>query len=163
MAAEATNGRKPLRCLKPTFSVMLPEHLDQVLSIELKSFPAPWSYRAFQFEVTENDFASYIVAQIDGRIVGYAGMWMVLDEAHITNVAVHPDYRGAGHGRSLMTELLGRAAVLGAVKITLEVRVSNTVARELYKSLGFVERGIRRKYYSDNNEDAIIMWLDLRI
>lgn len=163
MAAEATNGRQPLRRLKPTFSVMLPEHLEQVLGIEVKSFPTPWSYRAFQFEVTENDFASYIVAQLDGRIVGYAGMWIVLDEAHITNVAVHPDYRGTGCGRSLMTELLGRAAVLGAVKITLEVRVSNVAARELYKSLGFVERGFRRKYYSDNNEDAIIMWLDLRI
>lgn len=162
MAAEAVNGRDSLRGSKPTFSIMLPEHLDQVLGIEVKSFPTPWSYRAFRFEVTENDFAFYIVAQVDGRVVGYAGMWMVLDEAHITNVAVHPDYRGSGYGRWLMTELLGRAAVLGAVKITLEVRVSNNVARKLYKSLGFAEMGFRRKYYSDNNEDAIIMWLVLR-
>ncbi|MFZ5641977.1 MAG: ribosomal protein S18-alanine N-acetyltransferase [Bacillota bacterium] len=140
---------------------MQPEHIDQVMETELLSFPTPWTRRAFQFEVTENDFASYIVALIDGRVVGYAGMWIVLDEAHITNVAIHPDYRGKGYGRALMTELLTRAAVLGGVKITLEVRVSNKAARSLYKSLGFVEMGMRRKYYTDNDEDAIIMWLDL--
>ncbi|MFZ5648247.1 MAG: ribosomal protein S18-alanine N-acetyltransferase [Bacillota bacterium] len=162
MAAEAGNDRQPVHGIKPTFSVMLPEHLDQVLNIETRSFPTPWSLRAFQFEVTENDFAVYIVAQIEGKVVGYAGMWIVLDEAHITNVAVHPEYRGTGYGRALMVELVGRAAVMGAVKITLEVRVSNIAARNLYRSMGFVERGIRKKYYSDNNEDAIIMWLDLR-
>lgn len=160
MAAETTNHRQPGHGL--TFSVMLPEHLDQVLGIEIISFPTPWSHRAFKFEITENDYAFYIVAQVNGRVVGYAGMWTVLDEAHITNVAVHPDYRGSGFGRALMVELLGRAAVLGAVKLTLEVRVSNNVARRLYKSLGFVEMGFRRKYYSDNDEDAIIMCLDLR-
>jgi len=95
-------------------------------------------------------------------VVGYAGLWIVLDEAHITNVAVHPDYRGAGYGRALMVELISRAAMLGAFKLSLEVRVSNGVARDLYKSLGFVDKGFRRKYYSDNGEDAIIMWLNLR-
>ncbi|MCL6611035.1 MAG: ribosomal protein S18-alanine N-acetyltransferase [Peptococcaceae bacterium] len=141
---------------------MLPEHLDQVMAIELKSFPIPWSHRTFMFEVTENDFAFYIVALLNGRVAGYAGMWIVLDEAHVTNVAVHPELRGRGVGRALMTELLGRAAVLGADRITLEVRVSNRAARSLYKSLGFVEKGLRRKYYSDNNEDAVIMWLHFK-
>jgi len=144
------------------FSVMLPQHLDQVLAIELKSFPIPWSQRAFMFEVMENDFAFYLVALQGEKVVGYGGMWIVLDEAHITNVAVHPELRGRGVGRALMMELLSRAVVLGAPGITLEVRVSNQVARNLYKSLGFVEKGMRRKYYSDNNEDAIIMWLYLR-
>jgi len=158
VATEATSDRQGFGL---QFSVMLPEHLDQVLAIELKSFPIPWSHQAFMFEVTENDFAFYIVALLEGRVAGYAGMWIVLDEAHITNVAVHPDLRGRGLGRALMTELLGRAAVLGAERISLEVRPSNRAARTLYKSLGFVDRGVRRKYYSDNNEDAIIMWLHL--
>ncbi len=161
MAAEATNNER-MSGLKPTFSVMLPEHLDQVLGIEARSFTVPWSRRAFMFEVTENEFAFYIVAIKDEKVVGYAGLWIVLDEAHITNVAVHPEYRGAGFGRLLMMELISRAAILGATKLSLEVRVSNSVARDLYKSLGFVEKGFRRKYYSDNNEDAIIMWLDIR-
>lgn len=160
MATEATTGNEQLFGLK--FAVMRPEHLNQVLAIETRSFPIPWSHRAFMFEVTENDFAFYIVALVDEKVVGYAGMWIVLDEAHITNVAVHPELKGRGVGRALMTELLGRAVVLGAVRITLEVRVSNQVARSLYKSLGFAEKGLRKKYYSDNNEDAIIMWLYFR-
>lgn len=159
MATEATSNQRGFGL---QFSVMLPEHLDQVLAIELKSFPIPWSHQAFMFEMTENDFAFYIVALLEGRVVGYAGMWLVLDEAHITNVAVHQDLRGRGVGRALMAELLGRAAVLGAERISLEVRPSNQAARTLYKSLGFADRGIRRKYYSDNNEDAIIMLLHLR-
>lgn len=159
MATEATGREKGFLGLK--FSVMMPEHLEEVLDIERKSFPIPWSYQAFEFEVTENDFAFYIVALSNGRVVGYAGMWIVLDESHVTNVAVHPDLKGRGIGRALMTELLTRAVMLGAVKITLEVRVSNQAARSLYNSLGFVDRGIRKKYYSDNNEDAIIMLLHI--
>jgi ribosomal-protein-alanine N-acetyltransferase len=142
---------------------MLPEHIDQVIAIELQSFPTPWTRRAFQFELAENDFAFYIVALLDGRVVGYAGMWIVLDEGHITNVALHPDYRGNGMGRLLMTELLARSAALGASRITLEVRVSNKAARGLYRSLGFMDMGIRRKYYSDNDEDAIIMCLNVPV
>ncbi len=160
MATEATRSNDWKFGLQ--FSVMLPEHLDQVLAIESESFPVPWSHQAFMFEVTENDLAFYIVALLDGKVAGYAGMWIVLDEAHVTNVAVHPGLRGRGIGRALMTELLYRAAVLGAARITLEVRVSNRVARNLYKSLGFVDRGIRRRYYSDNDEDAVVMWLCFR-
>ena len=159
MATEATKNQ---RGIDLQFSLMLPEHLDQVFAIEHRSFPIPWSDQAFLFEITENDFAFYIVALLNGKVVGYAGVWIVLDEGHITNVAVHPDMRGHGIGRSLMMELLSRAVVLGADKITLEVRVSNLFARSLYTSLGFVEKGIRRKYYSDNNEDALIMWLYLK-
>ncbi|MFZ5597601.1 MAG: ribosomal protein S18-alanine N-acetyltransferase [Bacillota bacterium] len=161
MAAETEDNRKPVFGLRPAITAMLPGHLEQVLDIENKSFPTPWSYRSFMFEVTENDFSLYTVALVDGRVVGYSGMWIVLDEAHITNIAVHPDYRGKGYGRVLLEDLLGRAAVMGALKITLEVRVSNHVARTLYQSMGFIEMGMRKKYYTDNDEDAIIMVLDL--
>jgi ribosomal-protein-alanine N-acetyltransferase len=160
MATETIKNQQRVFWSHLSFSVMDPGHIDQVLSIELKSFPTPWSRRAFMFEVTENDFAFYIVAHVNNRVVGYGGMWLVVDEAHITNVAVHPDYRGCGIGRALMLELLRRAAILGAGKVTLEVRVTNLVARNLYKSLGFSDKGVRPKYYSDNNEDAIIMWLE---
>ncbi|KJS15347.1 MAG: alanine acetyltransferase [Peptococcaceae bacterium BRH_c4b] len=137
---------------------MLPAHLDQVLAIENTSFPVPWSRQSFVFELLQNEFAYYIVVLQDDKVLGYAGVWVVLDEAHVTNVAVHPEYRGGKIGRLLMTELMRRVSLKGAVRITLEVRTSNAVARNLYSSLGFKELGVRKKYYSDNNEDAIIMW-----
>ena len=137
---------------------MLPAHLDQVLAIEKTSFTVPWSRQSFVFELLQNEFAYYIVVLQDDKVLGYAGVWVVLDEAHVTNVAVHPDYRGGKIGRLLMTELMRRVSLKGAVRITLEVRTSNAVARNLYSSLGFKELGVRKKYYSDNNEDAIIMW-----
>ncbi|RYD03254.1 hypothetical protein N752_20700 [Desulforamulus aquiferis] len=87
-------------------------------------------------------------------------MWLVLDEAHITNVAVHPEYRGKSIGEALMLEMIQQAIIRGAVRMTLEVRPSNMAARELYKKLGFKEKGLRKKYYTDTNEDAIIMWVE---
>jgi len=95
---------------------------------------------------------------VDGKVVGYAGMWLILDEAHITNVAVHPGYRRNKIGRSLMLEIIRRAALMGINRMTLEVRPSNAPARRLYTALGFEERGLRKRYYTDTNEDAIIMW-----
>ncbi len=160
MATESSIGGRGY-ALRLRFSLMLPEHLEQVLAIERESFPIPWSRQAFMFEVEENDLAFYIVALANKRVVGYAGMWAVLDEAHITNVAVHPDFRGRGVGRALIMELLARAAVSGAAMVTLEVRVSNHIARNLYRSAGFADRGLRRGYYSDNGEDALIMGLKL--
>lgn len=136
-------------------------HLEQVLEIEQRSFPVPWSRQAFEFELTRNEFAYYLVLLDSEQVIGYAGMWVVIDEGHITNVAVHPDWRGRGLGRTLLEELIRQARQKGVVRMTLEVRQSNQVARHLYRALGFVESGRRRKYYSDNNEDAIIMWLEL--
>lgn len=144
-----------------TVSGMLPIHVERVLEIEALSFPMPWSRQSFEFELTENEFAYYIVALVNQQVVGYAGAWLVLDEAHITNVAVHPDFRGKKIGRLLMTELIRRVLVKGALKMTLEVRLSNHIAQKLYQSLGFEPMGRRKRYYSDNNEDAIIMWKDL--
>jgi ribosomal-protein-alanine N-acetyltransferase len=94
-------------------------------------------------------------------IIGYAGLWLILDEAHVTSVAVHPDYRGRRLGELLFNVLIQEAVYLGADRMTLEVRVSNHAARQLYKRLGFVSAGIRKGYYNDNQEDAIIMWKHL--
>jgi len=132
--------------------------LDQVLEIEALSFPIPWSRYAFASELKENAFAYYLVCQDGEQVVGYAGMWVILDEAHITNVAVHPDHRRRGVGQMLMLALEEAALARGATRITLEVRVSNTAAQQLYEMLGYRRTGVRRAYYTDNKEDALIMW-----
>ena len=137
---------------------MTERHIKEVVQIEKVSFPTPWPRQTFEFEILYNELAEYLVA-LDGRkVVGYGGMWMVLNEAHITNLAVHPQYRGIGIGRMLMLSLMQRAVSLDADRMTLEVRPSNGPARDLYHSLVFMECGLRKGYYQDNNEDAIIMW-----
>jgi len=147
---------------KVKFEKMMVEHLDQVILIENVSFPTPWSKNAFDYELTYNDFAHYIVALNDNKqVIGYAGVWLILDEGHITNIATHPDWRGTGLGFALMQELISRAALVGAERFTLEVRPSNKPARALYKKFGFVKKGLRKQYYTDTQEDAIIMWMDL--
>ncbi len=135
-------------------------HIHGVLEIERQSFPTPWSERAFVSELTQNAYAHYIVALRSSQVVGYAGMWLILDEAHITNIAVHPDERRHGLGHDLLTELEVRAYNLGCLRMPLEVRPSNPVAQRLYRRHGFEPRGLRPGYYSDTHEDAIIMWKD---
>lgn len=158
--------------------------LDQVLAIERLSFVTPWSPNAFLTELTENAYADYIVAVVAwpgvGRavgqgalgtqalgpqaageqVVGYGGMWIVLDESHVTNVAVHPDFRGKKVGELILKGLMARSVWRGAKRMTLEVRKSNLVAQNLYVKCGFEPRGIRKNYYTDTKEDAIIMWKD---
>lgn len=140
--------------------------LPRVIEIELTSFSTPWSHYALLSELRDNHFARYLVAKLkmqdkeEPEIVGYAGMWIVMNEAHITNIAVALDYRGMGIGKLLMEKMMKLAKENGADKMTLEVRKSNYIARHLYERLGFKARGIRRGYYSDNNEDAVIMWKD---
>ena len=134
------------------------EYIDQIMVIENLSFSIPWSRESFLDEISSNRFAHYICAQIDGRIVGYAGMWKVCDEGHITNIAVHPDYRGRGIGEKLLAALIEQAGNGGIRSLTLEVRKNNLVAQRLYIKFGFSVQGIRKAYYSDNNEDALIMW-----
>lgn len=139
---------------------MLLTDVDAVLAVEKLSFLTPWSRDAFVAEAGDNDLAVYLVIEADGKVVGYAGMWVILDEAHVTNVAVLPAYRGRGLGEKLMRALLEKARGRGARRMTLEVRPSNTVALSLYDKLGFAPWGRRPRYYSDTQEDAIIMWLD---
>ncbi|MBS3948684.1 MAG: ribosomal protein S18-alanine N-acetyltransferase [Dethiobacter sp.] len=137
---------------------MRPEHADQVVAIEREAFPSPWSRNAFLQEVLTNRLASYFVALTAGEVAGYAGFWVILDEAHITNLAVRSDCRRRGVGSALLEELLVEAACRGAVKITLEVRRSNLKAQNLYRQYGFIVCGVRPRYY--NEEDALIMWLE---
>ena len=136
------------------------EDIDMVVEIEKQCFSTPWSREAFENELEENELAHYFVAEIDGLVVGYAGMWIILDEAHVTNVAVLPGYRNMKLGLELMNALIEFSRSNRVSCMTLEVRRSNLVAQKLYGDLGFVPRGLRRQYYTDTQEDAIIMWLD---
>ncbi|MCH3966001.1 MAG: ribosomal protein S18-alanine N-acetyltransferase [Clostridium sp.] len=134
------------------------EHMDRVETIERLSFSIPWSRESMVQEIENNKFARYIAAIKFGTIIGYGGMWVVLDEAHITNIAVHPEYRGIGAASAIMEGLMELCRLENIAAITLEVRKSNIVAQSLYKKYGFVEEGLRKAYYVDNKEDAIIMW-----
>ncbi|HEY3423173.1 MAG TPA: ribosomal protein S18-alanine N-acetyltransferase [Negativicutes bacterium] len=132
--------------------------VDEVFFVESQSFLSPWSRDTFEGEVLENDLAYYLVLVIDEQVIGYAGMWLILDEAHVTNIAILPQYRAKGLGEKLVAALVEHAKAKGAVSMTLEVRVSNVVARHLYDKLGFESCGLRRQYYTDTQEDALIMW-----
>jgi len=144
-----------------TFRMMRYEDIPEVCAIEVESFATPWSEQAFISELTQNQFAQYIVMEWQGRLIGYGGMWVIIDEAHVTNIAVTGEFRGRRLGERLMAELASRAARLGAQRMTLEVRPSNSVARRMYEKFGFEAVGLRPGYYSDNGEDAIIMWAEL--
>lgn len=137
------------------------EDIGQVCEIEKLSFTTPWSRKSFEDEITKNSLARYIVAKVDGKVAAYGGMWIVLDEGHITNIAVHPDYRGQKIGEKLVRVLLKTAKDNKAANVTLEVRASNKIARKLYNKLGFKDSGTRKGYYADTGEDAIIMWKEL--
>ena len=140
---------------------MTVEDVSQVHAIEVATFAMPWSRQSFLEEMQRNACARYLVAEeADGTIIGYGGAWIIFDEGHITNVAVLPSRRGQGIGRQLMAALMQYAANLGVAYLTLEVRRSNTVAQNLYKSLGFVELAVRKRYYEDNGEDALLMVCD---
>ena len=133
--------------------------IDSVLTVEQQSFTLPWSRAGFVGEM-KNELAYYLVMVDRGTIIGYAGMWIIVDEAHVTNVAIMPEYRGQKNGEKLMSRLIDQAKERGAISMTLEVRASNMVAQGLYAKFGFVSRGIRRNYYSETQEDALIMWCD---
>jgi len=135
--------------------------VDAVLKVENEAFTTPWSRAAFEAETSDNELAYYLVVDVGGVIAGYAGMWLIIDEAHVTNIALAAAYRGAGLGEQLVRALMELARERGAGSMTLEVRVSNVKAQALYTKLGFVSRGKRRNYYTDNREDALIMWCEL--
>jgi ribosomal-protein-alanine N-acetyltransferase len=136
------------------------EDIDGVYTVEKSCFPDPWSKESFKKEV-QNKLAKYLVAQIEDKVVGYVGAWFVVDEAHITNVAVSPQYRGQKIGDKIVKSLIDECQDNKMKAMTLEVRVSNIVAQNLYKKYGFKLAGVRKEYYSDNKEDALIMWKHL--
>jgi len=147
--------------------------LDQVMEIERASFSAPWPARAYRYEITENRHSTMLVVRAAGGwptrwlgrlrlgrprpVLGYAGFWLLVDEAHIATIAVHPQWRRRGLGELLLLSLLDRGPRLGARRATLEVRVSNLAAQGLYSKYGFEIAARQKRYYSDNNEDAYLM------
>ncbi len=156
------------------------EDIDAMTELDATCFSAPWSRASFEAELTTNQLAWYLVAEemvpkgedtnselnpegeddSVGLIIGYAGLWAIEDEGHITNVAVHPDYRRMHLGHILVEMLIDQTRKEGLKRFTLEVRVSNHAAIALYEQFGFVSAGLRKGYYEDNNEDAMIMWLE---
>ena len=137
---------------------LVEDDIDELVEIEQECFPTPWSRSAFLTEIRDNKLAKYFVAELDGKVVGYGGMWLILNEGHITNIAVREDYRGLGIGNKILESLIYYCASKNIQNMTLEVRKSNIVAQNLYKKYKFVEYGLRPRYYSDNHEDALIMW-----
>lgn len=137
---------------------MTKEHIDGVVFVEENTFSIPWTRADFEREVNENNMAIYYVAIADDKVIGYAGMWHVITEGHITNVAVLEDYRKSGVGDALMTQLEAVAMEKEMVGITLEVRMGNAAAQHLYHKHGYRAEGIRKNYYPDTHEDAVIMW-----
>ena len=156
-----TKERKGLG-LKMEIDFMREEDLDAIMEIEKVSFPTPWTRAAYLAEL-ENDFSFYRVIRLEGKVVGYAGVWLIVDEGHITNIAVHPEYRQHRMGETLMEEIINYVKPRGAVGITLEVRPSNQAAIRLYHKMGFIPTGVRKGYYSDTGEEAIIMWKYLNV
>ncbi|MEB2283023.1 ribosomal protein S18-alanine N-acetyltransferase [Lysinibacillus xylanilyticus] len=145
-----------------TYRKMVSEDVPAVYEIELATFPAPWTLDSFYYEVHENQYAHYVLAiDEDNNIIGFCGMWMVIDAAQITNVAVIEAARGRGIGEGLMREVMRIAREHTMEVMSLEVRVTNTVAQNLYRKLDFQDGGIRKGYYTDNGEDALVMWVNL--
>jgi ribosomal-protein-alanine N-acetyltransferase len=139
-------------------SRMVVDDIPEVLQIEALSFQSAWPPNAFINELRDNKLAYYFVGRLDGRIVAYGGIWVILEDSHVTTIAVHPDMRGRRLGEELLVHLLDEAIERDASWITLEVRETNDVAQRLYRKYGFTVVSTRRGYYSDNNESALVMW-----
>ena len=140
---------------------MTNEDVPAVHAIEEAVFPTPWTLDSFYYEMNENQFAHYLVAEDNGEIIGFCGLWLVIDAAQITNVAVVEKMRGKKLGEALMREAIRISKDASMDVMTLEVRVTNTVAQNLYRKLGFQDGAIRKGYYTDNGEDALLMWVNL--
>jgi len=145
-----------------TYRKMVIDDVPAVYAIELATFPTPWTLDSFYYEVNENQYAHYVLAiDEEDHIIGFCGMWMVVDAAQITNVAVIESARGRGIGEGLMREAMRIAQQNEMEIMSLEVRVTNTVAQNLYRKLDFQDGGLRKGYYTDNGEDALVMWVNL--
>jgi ribosomal-protein-alanine N-acetyltransferase len=133
------------------------EDVPAVHEIEQRSFRTPWPAHAFEQELRGNRLARYVVARAGDTVVGFAGVWLMVDDAHVTTFGVHPDWRRQGIGRQLLLNLAELAIAIGARRMTLEVRVSNEAAQALYQAFGFAIAGRRARYYTDDGEDALVM------
>mgnify|MGYP002152145636 FL=1 len=135
------------------------EDVEAVAELDKKCFPSPWSVSAYMNEA-HNPSAYYVVARVDDRIIGFAGMWLIMEEAHITTIGVDPDLRGQKIGERILIHILDEAIHRGARRVTLEVRKSNSMALKLYDKYMFHTVAVRKAYYTNNNEDALVMWID---
>ena len=135
-------------------------HLRGVMAIERQVYPRPWSPNLFLSEMTESKNRCYLVARIDREVVGYAGMICYGEEAHVTNIAIDPLHHRQKIATRLLHDLIGQADEMGAEAVSLEVRVTNWGAQRLYGGFGFRPIGVRKNYYQEVNEDALIMWVD---
>lgn len=141
-----------------TIESMVDGDVKDVLRIEQQSFSTTWPANAFYQELHDNKLAHYYVGRAGGRIVAYGGIWVILEDSHVTTIAVGPQARGRKFGETMLLHLLDEAMERGASWMTLEVRESNTVAQALYRKYGFTTVSTRKGYYSDNNENALVMW-----
>ena len=145
---------------EPVLRRMTLSDVPAVHRLEEAIFSMPWSEKDFVYEMTENKVARYLVIEEAGEIIAFAGAHIILDQAHVTNIAVRQDCRGRGLGRMITRALMQYASNLGAEYLTLEVRQSNATAQNLYNSLGFVKVNVRKRYYEDTGEDAWLMVCD---
>ncbi|MGR9047636.1 ribosomal protein S18-alanine N-acetyltransferase [Halobacillus faecis] len=145
-----------------TIRRMTKDDVGAVMEVEKASFAVPWSGETFKKEMEDNPYAHYYVVENEDEIIGYCGLWLIIDEAHVTNIAIHPDHRGNKYGEHLFRHTCNEAIEHGAIQLSLEVRVSNTAAQHMYRKFGMVPGGIRKRYYSDNGEDALVMWVGLK-
>ena len=143
-----------------TIRPMRLEDLEQVVAIDQLSFSLPWPAHSFRYELIENDVSRQWVAAANDEVIAMIIVWLIMDEAHIATVAVHPEYRGRGIGRQILLTALRECAAHGALSATLEVRERNAIAIDMYRKLGFKVVGRRKRYYQDTNEDAILMTLE---
>jgi len=139
---------------------MTVEDIPAVVALDHISFSLPWPERSFRFELTDNTASRCWVAEVDKRIVGMIVNWLLVDEVHVATIATHPEYRRQGVAKKLLIHSLRYMSDEGALSSFLEVRESNSVAREMYRKLGYEDTGRRKAYYKDNNEDAILMTLE---
>ena len=135
-------------------------HLRGIMAIEREVYPRPWSPTLFLSEMNAGGGRAYLVALLDRQVVGYGGLVGYGDEAHITTIAVDPEHHRRKIGTRLMYELVTRARELGARAVSLEVRVTNWGAQRLYGRFGFRPVGVRKNYYQETGEDALVMWTD---
>ena len=135
------------------------DDIEQVIAIDRVSFSLPWPERSFRYELTDNPASRCWVAEVDGKIVGMIVVWLIVDEVHVATIATHPEFRRQGIAKNLLAYALQHMSTEGAQSSFLEVRASNLAAQDLYRKFGFEESGVRRRYYRDNDEDAILMTL----
>lgn len=136
--------------------------IESVMYVDASSFPMPWPRDIFERELKENDFAYYYVLLDGEKIIGYVGLWMIFDEAQITNIAILPEYRGKRLGTKIFKKAIEVAIQSGMKTLSLEVRLSNIAAQKMYRNFGLVPGGIRKNYYTDNGEDAMVMWVEFK-